>query len=101
MSRKTFAWCAGLAILVIAFGLFGFRPQTAAQQSPGRGETIARYAVLDSDGTNLEVVDNTTSRLYFYTVNPGQEAGADLHLRGSIDLTQVGNPIINAKSNTK
>jgi hypothetical protein len=45
---------------------------------------------VDSAGTNLLVVDNSTSTLCFYTCDPGKEVGDDLHMRGSLDLSQVG-----------
>jgi hypothetical protein len=43
------------------------------------------------------VVDNSSNTVYFYTVEPGAEPGADLHLRGSLDLTQVGQPVLKPK----
>jgi hypothetical protein len=71
---------------VIAFGVFGFRPRTEAQPASAQGAASAKYTVVDTEGTNLLVVDNATSTLYFYTVEPGKEVGDDLHLRGSLDL---------------
>jgi hypothetical protein len=47
------------------------------------------------------VVDKGTHSLHFFTVEPGQEAGAELHLRGKIDLTQVGTPLITPKKTAK
>jgi hypothetical protein len=32
--------------------------------------------------------------LYFYTVDRDEPPGADLKLRGSVDLSQVGQPVI-------
>jgi hypothetical protein len=95
MSRTTFGWATAVAVLVIAFGAFGFRPQTVAQQ-PGSAAT-AKYCVIDTEGTNLTVVDNATNTLYYYTVEPGKEPGDELHLRGSIDLSQVGKVVMHAK----
>jgi hypothetical protein len=95
MSRTTFGWATAVAVLVIAFGIFGFRPQTVAQQ-PG-ATTPAKYSVIDTEGTNLTVVDNATNTLYYYTVDPGKEPGDELHLRGSIDLNQVGKAAMHAK----
>jgi hypothetical protein len=94
MTRKQLGWGATLAALVIAFGVFGFRPQTEAQQASSQSTAGPRYTVVDTDATNLMVVDNTTNTLYFYTEDPGKEVGEDLHLRGSIDLSQVGKPVI-------
>jgi hypothetical protein len=95
MSRATFGWIAAFAVLVIAFGVFGFRPETVAQQPGATG--IAKYCVIDTEGTNLTVVDNSTNTLYYYTVEPGKEPGDELQLRGSIDLSQVGKSAIHAK----
>jgi hypothetical protein len=81
---------------VIAIGAFGLRPQTEAQQ-PAASVTGAKYCVIDTEGTNLTVVDNATNTLYFYTVDQGKECGEDLMLRGSIDLTQVGKPVMHAR----
>jgi hypothetical protein len=57
--------------------------------------------VLETDGTNLLVVDNSANTLYFYTLDQGKEVGDDLHLRGSLDLTQVGKPTISPKKVAK
>ena len=53
-----------------------------------------RYSVLDSEGHNLIVTDNQTNTLYFYTIDKDAKIGSDLKLRGSLDLTQVGKPVI-------
>jgi hypothetical protein len=53
--------------------------------------------VVDTEGTNLLVVDNSTNAMYYYTVDPGKEVGAELHLRGSVDLNEVGKPSIKPK----
>jgi hypothetical protein len=95
MSRKTLGWGTAVAVLVIGFGVFSYRPQVEAQKTSATSG--ARYTVVDSEGTNLMVVDNSTSTLYFYTCDPGKEVGDDLQMRGSLDLSQVGNPVIKAK----
>jgi len=56
-----------------------------------------RYTVVESQGVNLLVVDNTSNVLYFYTCDQNKEAGSDLKLRGSIDLNQVGQPVIRTR----
>jgi len=43
---------------------------------------------------NLVVTDNQKNTVYFYTVDEGDKPGADLHLRGTVDLHQVGKPTI-------
>ena len=101
MNRKTLGWGTALAVLVIAFGLFNFWPRTEAQQSRSPTAAGAKYTIVDTEGTNLLVVDNSTNTLYFYTVDPGKEVGDDLHLRGSLDLNQVGKPVLKPKKATK
>lgn len=70
-----------------------------AQPVPPAGPTAGapRYTVIESEGVNLVVVDNTRNTLYFYTCDRDKEAGADLKLRGSIDLNQVGQPVVRPK----
>jgi hypothetical protein len=101
MSRKTLVSGVALAVLVVAFGAFSFRPRTQAEPPAAQAGTGARYTVVDSEGTNLTVVDNTTNTLYFYTEDPGKDIGDELHLRGSIDLSQVGKPVIKPKTAEK
>jgi hypothetical protein len=91
-----------LAVFVIAFAVLGLRSQTearpAAQAAAAGGP---KYTVVDTEGTNLLVVDNATNTLYFYTVEPGKEVGDDLQLRGSLDLNEVGKPTLKPKKATK
>lgn len=94
MNWKTLGWVTALAVLVISLGVFEFRPRVEAQQGPS---SAGKYTVVDTEGTNLIVVDNGKSILYFYTVEPGKEAGDDLHLRGSIDLSHVGKDVLKSK----
>ena len=98
MSRKTLGLWTALVVLVIAFGVFGFRPRTEAQQARPEATAGPKYTVVDSEGTNLEVVDNASNTLYFYCVDPGKEVGEELHLRGSVDLNDVGKPVLRPKS---
>jgi hypothetical protein len=101
MYWKRLGWGTVLAVLVIAFGVFGLRPRTEAQQAAAQAATAARYTVVDTEGTNLLVVDNGTNTLYFYTVEPGKEVGDDLILRGSLDLNEVGKPMLRPKKAAK
>jgi hypothetical protein len=99
MTRKTLGWATVLVVLVIAFGVLAVRPRTEAQ-APGAGGTAAgpRYTIVDSEGSNLTVVDNGTNTLYFYSEDPGKEVGEELHLRGSMDLSEVGKPVIRPRA---
>ncbi len=87
-----------LVALVIALGVFGLRPRTEAQQTAAQAAGGTRYTVVDTDATNLIVVDNGSNTLYFYTEDPGKEVGQELHLRGSIDLSEVGKPVLTPKA---
>jgi hypothetical protein len=97
--NKTCVRCGGgivLAIgLVIGALAFSSRVQPAfgdvAQAGAGGG---IHYTVVETEGHNLLVTDNSTSTLYFYTVDKGQPPGSDLHLRAKVDLKQVGQPTI-------
>jgi hypothetical protein len=53
-----------------------------------------RFDVVASEGHNLIVTDNSNSTLYFYTIEREKPIGSELHLRGTVDLTQVGKPTI-------
>ena len=99
MTRKTLGWATVLVVLVIAFGVLAVRPRTEAQ-GPGAGATAAgpRYTVVDTEGSNLTVVDNGTNMLYLYTEDPDKEVGDALHLRGSVDLGEVGKPVIKPRA---
>jgi hypothetical protein len=65
--------------------------------SPAAGQ---RYSVVETEAHNLIVTDNSTNTLYFYTIDKDKEVGSELKLRGSIDLNQVGKPVI-APTKTK
>jgi hypothetical protein len=98
MTRKTLGWGTALVALVIALGVFGLRPPTQAQQAAAPAGAGARYTVVDTDATNLIVVDNGSNTLYFYAEDPVQEVGGELRLRGSLDLNEVGKPVLHPKS---
>lgn len=99
MTQKTLGWGMAFAVLVIAIGVFVFRPAIEAQQptAPASG----KYTVVDTEGTNLVVVDNATNTLYFYTVDADKEVGSDLYLRGSLNLNDVGKPVLKPKQAAK
>jgi hypothetical protein len=101
MTRKTLGWGTALIVLVIALTVFGLRPPAQAQQAANQAAAGAKYTVIDTDATNLIVLDNGSNMLYFYTEDPGKEVGEELHLRGTIDLNDVGKPVIQPKAATK
>jgi hypothetical protein len=85
---------AVVAALVVA-GLIAFTRFQPVQGAADDAATAGpRYTVVDTEGSNLLVTDNKTATLYFYTIDKDKEIGSDLKLRGSIDLHQVGKPVI-------
>jgi hypothetical protein len=80
----------GLALLVV----FSVRAQRE-EKGEARGGTVApRYSVVHTEGHNLIVTDNQTNKCYFYTIEADADLGAELHMRGYFDLTQVGQKTI-------
>jgi hypothetical protein len=99
MTRKPLGWGLALAVVVFAFGVLVFRAPAEAQQSTSTAGP--KYSIVDTEGSNLLVVDNSTNTLYFYTVDEGKTVGDDLHLRGSLDLKEVGKPVLKPRKATK
>lgn len=90
-----------LLILCAGIGVGWFLSQaipTAAAQADKGGSHGIRYSVMETQGHNLIVTDNQTNTLYFYTVDKDKDVGAELRLRGTVDLTQVGKPEIKPKT---
>lgn len=94
-SRQKFA-LALLTLLACGFGWFTIHARPAYAQA-ALAQAATRYAVVDSDGTNLIVTDNQTNTLYFYAVDKDAHVGSDLKLRGSFDLKEVGKPVLKPK----
>jgi hypothetical protein len=84
------------AALLAGLLFFTSRGQTAGglQDKTTGG---SHYTVLETEGHNLIVTDNASNTLYFYTVDKGQPPGSDLKLRASVDLNDVGKPVIKPK----
>jgi hypothetical protein len=88
-------WAAGLAIFGIGLGLYGFRPTASVAQVPGQAAASGpKYTIVETDGTNLLVVDNSTNMMHFYTIDQDKQVGDELKLRGSLNLNQVGQKVI-------
>lgn len=91
-------WMRGLGAAAVflagAAVATGVRPASADAPAATGGP---RYTILDTDGTNLLVTDNGTNTFYFYTVDKDQPIGSDLKLRGSLDLKDVGKPVLKPK----
>jgi hypothetical protein len=94
------------SVLLLAVGIgigllaSGWTEPAAVGQAPRPPEMQhggPKYTVVETDIMSALVVDNSTNTVYFYTVEQGAEPGSDLHLRGSLDLTQVGQPVLKPK----
>ena len=92
----------GAVVLGAAFlaGIIGFasRGNSAdVQGAGGNSSSGPHFTVVETDGHNLVITDHAKSVLYFYTVDKGQTPGSDLKLRASVDLNEVGKPVIKPK----
>ncbi len=82
---------AGLVVVALVLMLRWQPARAARADAPLTGP---RYTVVETEGHNLIVTDNQKNTLYFYTIDKAKEIGSDLHLRGTVDLTQVGQDTI-------
>jgi hypothetical protein len=93
------SWKSRLPLLVVA-GLVVVALVVMARWQPARAAradeplTGPHYTVVMTEGHNLIVTDNKTNMLHFYTIDKDSPIGSDLHLRGSVDLSQVGKDTI-------
>jgi 6-phosphogluconolactonase (cycloisomerase 2 family) len=93
-----------MAALVLGMLIGGFLAGSYAPLAFSRADekgAVPRYAaghphynVVATEGHNLIVTDNSTNTLYFYTIEREKPIGSELHLRGTVDLNQVGKPVI-------
>jgi hypothetical protein len=90
---------AGLAlglVVGLSVGAYLAQPGLGVAQPKGAG-AVPNYTVVHTEGTNLIVTDNRTSTLYFYTIDADAKPGADLTLRATVDLSQVGEKTLKPK----
>jgi hypothetical protein len=83
-------------VVGILTGMNLLQPTSSLAQKD-QGAPGSRYTVVHTEGTNIIVTDNKTNTVYYYTVDPGSEPGSDLKLRGSLDLSQIGEQVIKPK----
>jgi hypothetical protein len=93
-TRLPLAVVAGLVVLAL---LFTARSQPVRAERDVGPTSGPRYSVVETEAHNLIVTDNQTNTLYFYTIEKGQPIGSELKLRGSIDLSKVGERVIKPK----
>ena len=78
----------GAALIVVALIILARSQSVHAQRAvEGSG---SRYTVIETQGFNLLVTDNTANKLYYYATDKDVPAGSPMKLRASLDLTQVG-----------
>jgi len=87
-------------MVVGAFLVGSYAPPAFSRADADRGAGGSpHYNVVETEGHNLIVTDNQKDKLYFYTIDKDKEIGTELRLRGTVDLTQVGKPVITPKHN--
>jgi hypothetical protein len=96
-------WKNGLVVVLVAavvvLGLLAMsRMQPVRAEADPPATAGPRYTVIDTEGHNLIVTDNQANVVYFYTIDKDKEIGSELKLRGSLDLKEVGKPVL--KPNT-
>jgi curli biogenesis system outer membrane secretion channel CsgG len=84
------------AVVILAACLTAIqsRPANATAADDKAPPSAGRYTVVETQATNLIVVDNQTNTLYYYTAEKDAQPGEDLKLRGTADLNHVGKPVI-------
>lgn len=87
---------AGLVAVVLVAGLvFMLNPTRSAHGEADKDSGPGgRYTVVATDGTHLVVTDNKTNKVYFYAIEQGGKPGDELKFRGTINLEEVGKPVI-------
>jgi hypothetical protein len=93
--KNRLPWAAAIALVVTLVVLTRWQPARAVREA--ESAVSPHYTVVETEGHNLIVTDNHTNMLYFYTIDRDAKIGSDLKLRGSVDLTQVGKPVLKPK----
>ena len=86
-----------LGVIVGAFLVGNYAPPAFSRADEKGPAGFVRYNVVETEGHNLIVTDNQTNTLFFYTIEKDKPIGSELHLRGSLDLAQVGKPVLRPK----
>lgn len=93
MNWKNGFWFVVAAALIAGSVVFTNR-EVAHGQQPAMKAAGMRYTVVETQAHNLLVTDNATNTLYYYAADKDAKIGADLKLRGTIDLKQVGSDVV-------
>ncbi len=78
------------AVAITAVAVAGFMRPALGRADDKAATGGPHYTVVETEGHNLLVTDNTTNTFYFYTVDKGAPVGSELKLRGTLDLNKVG-----------
>lgn len=98
MKVRTGLLAALIVGVVVGAFVAGSHAPPAFSRADDRGAMgFAHYNVVETEGHNLIVTDNQTNTLYFYTIDKDKTIGSELRLRGTVDLTQVGKPVLTPK----
>jgi len=97
MRETSRLWAVALIVFGLGIGVYAFKPAATTAQQPGGGGA-PKYTVIETEGTNLLVTDNSTNIVYYYTVDPDKAPGDELKLRGEVNLNEVGKPVIKPKT---
>lgn len=92
--KNRLPWVVVAALALATFLVLSRQQPVQAERADTQPISGPRYSVIETEAHNLIVTDNKTNTLYFYTIDKDKEVGAELKLRGSIDLSQVGKPTI-------
>jgi hypothetical protein len=88
---KLGVWLLATALVVgVVLTLYPGRSASSTADPAGG----ARYTVVATDGTHLVVTDNGSNMVYFYAIEQGGKPGDELKYRGTINLGDVGKPVI-------
>jgi hypothetical protein len=99
MTQKNGLLLAVGVVLIAGALVLSNRDTVQGQGGKGGGGGGARYTVVETQGNNLLVTDNAANIVYYYAIDKDEKIGADLKLRASVDLTQVGKDVIKIKPN--
>jgi hypothetical protein len=101
MTAKKSASVFVLGVLLVGVALGLVLSHVASESALAQGKTgkggmtaTPQYTVVHTEGYNLIITDNQKNTLYYYTTDKDQPIGSPLHLRGSLDLSQVGGPTL-------
>jgi hypothetical protein len=78
------------ATLLAAALIVMARSEPAQAQRGAADGTGPRYTVIETQGFNLLVTDNSANKLYYYATDKDVPVGSPMKLRASLDLSQVG-----------